>query len=158
MKSINLKIDRMRFQTNQIGYALTLLSLAISLISLFTLITYDEFSSGEDPIRVIPDLRFGIEISLAIVLMLMTFLAAEKVRYYHPFWSIYGLFVLAGINLLRIFNIPFYAFEKGWIRESTKMVTIIEFAVSAGLLVIAGIVSLIKVLQLRQHLKETETS
>jgi len=91
-------------------------------------------------------------------LMLMTFLAAEKVRYYHPFWSIYGLFVLAGINLLRIFNIPFYAFEKGWIRESTKMVTIIEFAVSAGLLVIAGIVSLIKVLQLRQHLKETETS
>lgn len=153
MKAQNLKVDRMRYQTNQIGYSLTLLSLAVSLVSLFTLITFNEYSSVENPIRVVPDYRIGIEISVAIILMLVTFLAAEKVRYYHPFWSCYGLFVLAGINVLRCFNIPAYAFEKGWIREQTKWVTMIEFAIAAALLIAAGILSLIKVIQLRRHLK-----
>jgi hypothetical protein len=146
----------MRYQTNRSGYYFTLLSLVISLIALFTLITYDEFGSIDDSIRVIPDYRVGLEVALGIVLMLLTFLAAEKVKFYHPFWSNYGLFVLAGINTLRIFHIPFYAFEQGWIREKTKTITIIEFAISALFLVVAGIVSLIKVSQLRRHLKVIE--
>ena len=153
MTTMNLKVDKMRYQTNSLGYLLVMLSLVLSIISLFTLITYDEFTIVGDRVRVIPDLRIGLEIGLAIVLMLMTFLAAEKVKYYSLFWSGTGLFFLGAINILRIFNIPLYAYSNQWIPDNIKTISIIEFAVSGALLLIAGIISLRKVLLLKHHMK-----
>jgi hypothetical protein len=138
---------------NSLGYWIVLLSLVVSIVATFTLITYDEFTGSGDSVRVAPDLRIGLEIALAIVLMLTTFLAAEKVKFYSPFWSGIGLFGLAAINILRIFNIPFYAFDKGWIPQTIKSRTIIEFVISGSLLVIAGVVSYRKVLLLKHHMK-----
>ncbi|MBN2503861.1 MAG: hypothetical protein JXB20_00785, partial [Bacilli bacterium] len=76
--------------------------------------------------------------------------------FYDPFWSQYGLFGLAGINLLRIFNIPFYAFNEGWIPVAIKNTAIIEFSLSVIFLVVAGFVSLRKVILLRHHMKEID--
>ncbi|MDD4184615.1 MAG: hypothetical protein WC251_02535 [Candidatus Izemoplasmatales bacterium] len=158
MTTMNLKVDKMRYQTNSLGYWLVFLSLALSIIALFTLITYDEFVSVGTPVRVAPDLRIGLEIALAIVLMLTTFLAAEKVKYYHPFWSGAGLFGLAALNFLRIFNIPLYAFDNSWIPERIKILTIIEFALAGALLIAAGFISLRKVLLLKHHMKAIDNN
>lgn len=100
MKIVNIKADKMRYQKNTSAYGLVLLSIATSLIALFTMINFDTFGSGEGTMRVIPNLRVGVEIALGIVLMLSTFMAAEKVKYYDPTWSFFGLFILAGINFL----------------------------------------------------------
>ncbi|MCR3905638.1 MAG: hypothetical protein NUK62_01225 [Tenericutes bacterium] len=156
MKIVNIKADKMRYQKNTSAYGLVLLSIVTSLVALFTMINYDTFSSGEGSMRVAPDLRVGLEIALAIVLMLTTFMAAEKVKYYDPKWSLIGLFVLAGVNFLRIFNLPVYAFNKGWIPAATMSIVMIEFAVTAGLLVLAGILSTRKVIILHKHMKELD--
>ncbi len=156
MEISNIKIDKMRYQTNSIGYLLVMLSVALSVIALFTLITYDSYGEGANSIRVVPDFRIGLEIALGIVLMLATFLAAEKVKYYNTFWSCYGLFILAGINFLRIFNIPLYAYKKGWIPTSIKTRSIIELILSAILLIIAGIISMRKVIILKNYMKEID--
>ncbi|MDI6452492.1 hypothetical protein [Peloplasma aerotolerans] len=156
MKIVNIKADKMRYQKNTSAYGLVLLSIATSLIALFTMINFDTFGSGEGTMRVIPNLRVGVEIALGIVLMLSTFMAAEKVKYYDPTWSFFGLFILAGINFLRIFNLPIYAHERGWIPTKTMQLVMLEFAVTAGLLVVAGIISLRKVIILHKHLKEID--
>ncbi len=153
MNSKYIKVDKMRYQTNTIGYLFVFLSLVFSIVALFTLINFDSYGIGIDPLRVEPDYRIGLEIGVGIVLMLVTFLAAEKVRYYDPFWSNYGLFALAGINVLRIFNIPLYAYSEGWIPVKVKTTAIIELAVSALFLVIGGVVSLRKVWLLKRHMK-----
>lgn len=153
MKTVNIKADKMRYQTNSLCYMLVMFSVLISILALFTLITYDSFGKGS---RVVPDLRIGLEIGLGILMLLVMFLAAEKVKYYDAFWSCYGLFILAGINLFRIFNIPLYAHKKGWIPTNIMTRTIIEFALTVVLLIIAGIISLRNVIILKNYMKEID--
>ncbi len=149
MKINVLKVDKMRYQSNKLASSLVFLSLVFSVVALFTLITYDNFGAGGTLVRIIPDHRVGIEIGIGIVCMLATFLAAEKVKYYDRTWSFVGVFVLAGINLIRIFHLPLYAFSKGWIPLAVQTQTIVEFALSAALLIAAGVISTIKVLWLQ---------
>jgi hypothetical protein len=156
MDKRTLRIDKMRYQTNRSAYSLVLLSLVVSIIALFTLINYDDFGQGSAPTRVVPDLRIGLEIALGIIMMLVTFLGAEKVKFYDPLWSKIGLFVLAGINIFRMVNIPLYAFSKNWISATTKVVTMLEFGAAAGLLIAAGVISFWKVVRLHHHLKAME--
>ncbi len=152
----NIKIDKMRYQTNSLSYVLVMLSVVFSLIALFTLITYDSYGKGKNPLRVVPDYRIGLEIALAITLLLVTFLAAEKVKYYDRFWSNYGLFILAGINFFRIFNIPLYADKKGWIPNQVMINSIIEFIISVVLMLLAGIIAMRKVNLLKNYMKEID--
>jgi hypothetical protein len=150
MKINLLKVDKMRYQTNKIASSLVFLSLVLSIVALFTLITYDNFGLDGPLIRIIPDHRIGIEIGIGIVCMLSTFLAAEKLKYYDRTWSFIGVFVLAGINIARIFHLPLYTFAKGWIPASIQIQTILEFALSAALLIAAGVISTIKVILLQK--------
>lgn len=149
----NIKTDKMRYQYNTLSYAMILLSAITGLVALFTLINYDAFDA-ENATRVVPDLRVALEIGIGIVVLLSTFLAAEKVKYYQREWSYYGLVILALVNFFRIFNLPFYAFEKGWIPQTTMLAAIIEFALTTGLLMIASVISIIKVYRITNHLKE----
>lgn len=150
----NTKIDKMQYQSNSIGYLLVLLAMIVSLVALFTLITYDSFGSGPTPMRVIPDFRIGIEIGIGILMLLFLFLTGEKVKFYDKTWSYYIVFILAGVNFIRIFNIPLYEYNLGWIPQSTMIYAIVEFALAGVLLVIAGIISARKVYQLNKYLKE----
>lgn len=154
MKVSFLKADKMRYQKNTTAYGLILISIITSLIALFASITYDNFSSTGESQRIIPDIRIGLEIALGIVLMLGTFLAAERVKLYDSFWSMYGIFILAGINFLRIFNIPIYAFSNGWIPSSTQVWIIFNFGITVILLLIAGLIAMRKVIILKEHMKE----
>jgi hypothetical protein len=155
-----ISIDKMRVQENKLSSSLVLISLILSLIALFTMINFDQFIDDGVNIRVVPNMRIGIEIAIAITLMLLTFMASEKVKYYDAFWSRYGLFILAGINFLRIFNIPFYIFGK-YDETMVPMITaqsfyfvIVEFFISALLLTFAGGIALKRVTLLQKHLKE----
>ncbi len=157
----NVKADKMRYQTNQFAYGLVLLSIVFSVVAVFTLITYDSFGLGENPTRVVPDFRIGIEIAVSIVMMLTTFLAAEKIKYYDPIWSSLGLAVLAGIHFLRISvfgdfysGLPFYVYDQGWIPIQLLSRAFIEFGVAGLLLVTAAFVSTRNVIILRIHRKE----
>lgn len=152
----NIKADKLRYQTNSIGYLLVMLSVVISIIALFTLITYDNYGTLADSMRVVPDFRIGIEIAIGIVLMLATFLAAEKIKYYNEAWGFYGLFVLAGINLIRIFNVPTYTYNNDMIPTKTFIITVAELAGSAALLILAAIITIRKIIILKHHLKELE--
>jgi hypothetical protein len=142
------KIEKLKYQTNASASLLTFLSLACSVIALFMLINYDNFGTGGSSIRTIPDHRIGIEIAIGIVTMLLTFLAAEKVKVYDRVWSFFGLFVLAVINIARIYHLPVYTFGLGWIPASVYQTTVILFAVAAALLIVAGVLSTTKVLLL----------
>jgi hypothetical protein len=153
MKINLLKVDKMRYQTNKIASSLVFLSLVLSIVALFTLITYDNFGIDGPLIRIIPDHRIGIEIGIGIVCMLSTFLAAEKLKYYDRTWSFIGVFVLSGINIARIFHLPLYTFAQGWIPVSIQIQTILEFALSAALLIAAGVISTIKVILLQKYSK-----
>jgi amino acid transporter len=149
-----IKADKLRYQTNSSAYLLVMLSVVFSVISLFILITYDSYGTLDKPYFVKPDFRIGLEIVLGIVMMLVTFLAAEKVKFYSRIWGFYGLSILALINIVRIFNIPFYAFEKVWITERIRLISILGFAISAICLIIAAIITTRKIIVLTQHLKE----
>ena len=152
----NIKADKLRYQTNSIGYLLVMLSVVVSVIALFTLITYDNYGTLAESMRVKPDFRIGIEIAIGIVLMLATFLAAEKIKYYSETWGFYGLFVLAGINLVRIFNVPMVSYNNNMIPLRTYITTVVVLAASAALLIAAGIITIKKIIILKHHLKELE--
>ncbi len=155
MKIMNIKADKMRYQKNASAYMLVLISLITGMIGLFTLINYDRFiTEGAQNMRVIPNLRVGIEILLGIIMMLMTFLSAEKIKMYDRKWSFYGVFTLAGINIFRMFFLPVYAKEQGWIPNGTMLLVMALYAVTASLLIAAGIISIRKVIMLRNHMKE----
>ncbi len=153
----NTKADKMRYQTNRTSYLLVMLSIVMTLIALFTNINYDQFISvltDEHVYYVQPDLRVGLEIGLGIIMMLVMFMAAEKIKYYDGFWSRIGLFVLAGINIVRAFNLPLYALNQEWIPFGNVLVIMIEYGVAGLLLIYAGFISLQKYHILRAHLKE----
>jgi len=157
----NVKADKMRFQTNQFAYGLVLLSIVFSVVAIFTLITYDSFGLGDAPTRVAPNFRIGIEIAVSIVMMLATFLAAEKIKYYDSIWSSVGLVVLAGIHFLRISilgefysGLPFYVYDQGWVPITVMTRAFIEFGVAGLLLATAAFISTRNVIILRNHMKE----
>jgi hypothetical protein len=149
----NNKTDKMRYQYNTIAYLLVMLSALTGIIALFTLINYDKFDA-ENATRVVPDMRVALEIGIGIVVLLSTFLAAEKVKFYQREWSYFGLPVLALINFLRLFNLPLYAFQKGWIPQSTMFTAMIELAITSGLLAIGALISIAKVYRITNYLKE----
>ena len=157
-----LNIDKMRYQENKLSANFVLLSLVSSLIALFTMINYDKFSIAGDNLRVIPDMRIGIEIGIGIVLMLVTFMASEKIKFYDAFWSRIGLFILAGINLVRIFNIPFYIYglygdeTVAMIPQGKFVMIVLLFVVSVIFLVLGGVFATRKVVLLEKHMKEIE--
>jgi hypothetical protein len=142
-------IEKMRYQFNSSGKWFVLLALTISTIALFSLINYDTFRSGTEG-RVVPDMRIGIEITIGIIIMLMLFLASEKVKVYDYKWALYGLNSIAVFHVWRAFRIPYYAFEKGWIPATLRNNITIGFILTAVLLVIASFVTLRKITLLRR--------
>lgn len=154
------EIDKMRYQENKFSARLVLISLIFSLIALFVMITYDNFNTTGNNIRVVPDARIGVAIGIGIVLMLLTFMASEKIKFYDSFWSRFGLFILAGINFLRIFNIPFYIYGlyddemTAMVPTKTFIYIVVLFVLSSVSLLIAGLAASKKVSLLQKHLKE----
>ncbi|MDY0075399.1 MAG: hypothetical protein RBR75_05965, partial [Acholeplasmataceae bacterium] len=81
---MNIKADKMHYQTNKLGYALILLGLAFSVVALFRIIT---------PTQIIPNHLIALEIVINIILLLLTFLTAERCKIYQKNWAIVSLVI-----------------------------------------------------------------
>jgi hypothetical protein len=144
MEIKNLKVDKMRYQKNKIAYALVLLAMVSQMFSLFFTII---------PSTVVPSMTTAFEILINITLLLVSFLAAEKVKSYSKNWS-YGLFVIASVHLFRFFYEPrkLLLLSQITVRRYLFITTFIE--VTVILLIVAGIITIRKHKALLAHLKE----
>lgn len=152
----NIKVDKMRFQYNKLGQLLILLGLAFATIGMFMLITYDTFGKGGETTRVVPDFVIALDIVFSIINMLVLFLASEKVKYYDKHFSLYGVFIMAGLNIIRLLYTPFYAYQKEWLSQSRLITILIMMIIGALLLIASGVISARKYLLLQKHQKEIE--
>jgi hypothetical protein len=142
MKKISeIKAEKLHYQFNTSSYYLVLLSLIFTLISLFSSINSDDFLVGNST-RIVPDGALGIEIGIGILIMLTTFLTAEKLKTYNKNYT-YFTFFLSALNIVRIFFIPFTRFfaEKPAFTLSGFLFIVFELVISSILLLFAGIIS-----------------
>ncbi|MFA5525863.1 MAG: hypothetical protein WC992_03470 [Acholeplasmataceae bacterium] len=141
---MNIKADKMRYQTNKLGYALILLGLAFSVVALFRIIT---------PTQIIPNHLIALEIVINIILLLLTFLTAERCKIYQKNWAIVSL-VIASIHLLRILFVPRNLLSKGQLTLSQFSWIMIFLIITATCIALGGYVTLAKHHILAKHLKE----
>lgn len=153
LKPSQFSSDKMRYQNNAFGYTFTFASLIFFIWSLFTSINYSLFTGELNEVRVRPDANVALDISISILLILMMFLAAEKVKTYSKNWSI-GLFVISAINILRIFYVPLISVSTNQIPVDIFIQIAISHSISAFLTLIAGVVSFSKSSKLALILKE----
>ncbi|WP_025724470.1 hypothetical protein [Acholeplasma granularum] len=147
------EVDRMRYQNNSTGYTLTFGGLIFFIWSLFTSINYSLFTGLADEVRVKPDFNVGLDITISIVLILVIFLSAEKVKAYSIKWS-YGLMVISAINIARIFYVPLLSFNSNQIPMDIFVQIAIAHSISAILTLVAGFVSLNKSKKLKAYLTQ----
>lgn len=147
------KVDKLRYQNNKLSYGLLLLSIITFLIGLFKTINYTTGSGNTTDMMVRPDVYVALFIALGIIMLLITFLTAEKVKTYNLGWS-YGSFGLAAVHLYSIFAAPLYLLNKGELPKSEFIYVVVFYAISIALTVIAGVVGVIKTRALRKHLRE----
>ena len=140
----NIRVDKMRYQQNKLAYWFVLLAMVNQIGSLFTTII---------PRSITPTFSTAMEILINITLLLLSFLAAEKVKAYSIKWA-YGLFVIAFAHLLRIFYEPLKLFRLGQITAGHYFIIIDLIVGSIILLVIAAVITMKKHRKLMSHLKE----
>lgn len=141
---MNYNADKMRYQINRYAYMFILLGMALSVVALFRIIT---------PPTVIPDFGIAIEILINIILLLVTFLTAERCKAYQKTWGIVS-FVIAGIHVFRIFFVPTELLSKGQITGFQFTMIVIFLLASAAFITTGGVITLIKHSILAKHLKE----
>lgn len=147
--------QKMRYQKNGLSYAIVLVSMILSLVALFVLINYDSFESALGSQRVVPDMRVGLEILVGILALLVSFLAAEKLKCYDPVWSCGIVYLLAAVDFWRMLSFPNYVcIEKGWVPLSTANLGYYLFQIAGILMILAGLVATVKVYILRNYGKE----
>jgi len=149
------KVERMRYLKNNLGYGLVMLSLIFFLVALFASITYNSYlyQESNDYPKVLTDMNLAIDIAISIVILLIGFLSAEKVKVYSKQYP-FVIFVLAAINVYRIFTIPMSSITAGNITpEYFTFNILIPQLISVGLMVAAGVISLIRSNKLHEHLK-----
>ena len=141
---MNIKADKMRYQPNKGAYYLILLGLLISIVALFSMIT---------PSTIVPNFNTVLEIMINIIIMLITFLAAERCKVYSRNWALVVI-VIAGIHVLRIFWVPTQLVAKGEISRWQFTLIAIYLLATAASLIIGALITIKKNQILMKHLKE----
>lgn len=151
----NLKIEKMKYQTNKLSYSLILISLIFVITSIFRMsITWMPFGLNNEGFIV------DIEILVTILLLLLIFLSAEKVKFYSKNYSILTI-ILGLFNIYRIFNLPMKLHdittsENNIFPTKSLVLVIIELIIIALLLISAGIIGLYKHYQIKNFNKEVK--
>jgi hypothetical protein len=140
----NIRVDKMRYQQNKLAYWFVLLAMSNQVVSLFATII---------PRTIVPSFTTAIEILINITLLLLSFLAAEKVKAYNIKWA-YGLLIISFCHLLRIFYEPLKLFRLGQISGGHYFLIIDLIIGSIVLLLVASFITIKKHRALMAHLKE----
>ncbi len=149
------RVERMRYQNNGLGYLLMMISLITFIIALFSSITYNSYlyQQTNDYPKVLTDANLALDIAISILVLLVGFLSAEKIKFYSKQYP-YVIFGLAAINIYRIFTIPLSSLNAGNITlEYFLTAILLPQLISVGLMIAAGIISLIKSKKLHAYLK-----
>ncbi len=141
---MNIKADKMRYQMNNLAYLFILLGMAVSVVALFRIIT---------PKTIVPNFDTAVEILINIVLLLLTFLTAERCKCYQKKWGIVS-FVIAGVHVLRILYVPKSLLALGEITPLQFTTILLLLIASAAFLIVGGVVTIIRSNILTNHLKE----
>jgi hypothetical protein len=141
---MNIKADKMRYQLNKAGYSFILLGLSVSVVAMFRIIT---------PVSVRPNHEIAIEILINIVLLLVTFLAAERCKFYSKNWA-FGSVAIGFIHLLRISYVPKSLLDQGMLSASQFSIISLLLILSALFIIYGGFITWIKYRVLSNHMKE----
>lgn len=140
---MNIKIDKMRYQPNNLSYYTAFLAIAFDAYYLLTVITNQEVN---------PTVTIAVKVLLNIAFILTIFLAMVKVRIYKKNWS-YVLFVFAVITLARIFYMPMKLISNENLSMVFRIHLFVILAIIASLLFISAIVSYTKCSKLEAYQK-----
>ena len=149
----DIDTDKMRYQMNNKSYLMVMLSVVLIIIAGFITITYSSFTATSDEIRVTPTITTAIDVSALIILLLATFLAAEKVKVYQKVW-VRNLFIIAAINLVRIFFEPTIVFNRGELPFVRYVIVVVLMVAAIALQVLGAVITYKKAKRLEKHLKE----
>lgn len=144
MATKNVRVDKMRYQKNALAFNFVLVAMALQTISLFMTIT---------PRSVVPSMTTAFEILINITLLLVSFLAAEKVKAYSLQWA-YGLFAISTVHLFRLFYEPLKLVRLGQITRNQYITIMTLIEVTIVLLIVAAVITIRKHRALMAHLKE----
>jgi|GEM_PF-1701044 hypothetical protein len=141
---MNVKADKMRYQANKLGYGLILLGMMLSVSALFMIIT---------PPTVVPNFSTALEILINILLLLVTFLAAERCKYYQKNWAMITI-IIAVIHTLRIFWVPMQLVANDQLHILIFIIIAITLLFTSFLMIMGALVTLKRHKILLTHLKE----
>lgn len=141
---MNIKADKMRYQVNKAGYRLILLGLSVSVVAMFRIIT---------PVTVRPNAEIAIEILINIVLLLVTFLAAERCKFYSKNWA-FGSIAIGLVHLARIFYVPKNLLAASMISQAQYTIITLLLILSAFFIMYGGYITWVKYQILSKHMKE----
>lgn len=158
-----IKTDIMRYKNNGTSFWLSILAIIADVVMFIIIYKRKEC---------VPDFQMGFDLLINVIYMLAVFLIAEKTKAYSK-KAAFAAFIIAAIQIARIFWLPlnyynyhleYLRYQAGEIADYTCIgLTFSQFlwcvgliVVSAGCLVVAGIVAINKNQRLEVHLKMLE--
>lgn len=139
-------VERMRYQTESVSYALCLLGLVANVCYFLHMFRNNSLSQTW---------VIGVDVIYNIVFMLITFLAAENAKRYRLKWS-YGIAAIGLLQIVRIFILPLNYYNSGQLTQEKFIYAIVYLSASALLLIAGAVVCYIKSDILLKYLKEIE--
>lgn len=142
-----LALEKMKYKKDKLSYALCLLGIVLNVFYFCALYkNNDQFYSTW---------KIGISVIYNLIFMLSTFLAAENIKNYNYKYSIF-VFVIAILQVARIFIYPKQALDAGALESSKYALITIYLCISATLLFASAIISFIKGFSLKKYVEKKE--
>lgn len=161
--------EKLRYQPNKKSQLLVMIGMILMLVALFLVINVFKYTNLEKEERLIkPTIGLGIEILIAIFVLLLSFLLGEKFKTYEEKWLYVGV-ALTAYPIVKIFIYPIKIYKRfnviinaGYEIKyvpSRWLITVIALLVTSSIFyLMATITSYIKINQLKQYYKELESS
>lgn len=116
--------EKLRYQPNKLSQLLVMGGMVFMVFALFKVINVYRFTTLTKTAIILPNIYVGIEILVAIFVMLTSFLLGEKFKSYDKKWLPVGL-VLTIYSVVKIFIYPIKLYK--------EIVEINEFLISSNL-------------------------
>lgn len=163
-----MQYEKLRYQPNKKSQLLAIIGMALMTFALFKVINVYRYVNTTTTGIITPTIWVGIEILVGIGVMLLSFLASEKLKSYDRNWAFVGIF-LTVYPLAKIFMLPLslnktmrQMIASGDVikyNPTVWLVTVITVLVlSAVCYAFATVIAFKKTNQLEQYYKELNSS
>jgi CDP-diglyceride synthetase len=143
--------DVMRYKKNKLAANLALLGLAFG--CLYFLQIYGHYGTAVK--NYFYKIHLGVSVIYNLVFLLAVFYSSEGIKNYKIKIN-YLLFVIAALQVVRIFYFPLQSFQAGAIDGVAFTLCVVWLAGSAACIAAAGAIGLIRALQHKSFLAEIE--